>query len=57
MYGQEVMDSIFEPTNSPELFSALNGLIISSVIESVFDKGFLVIVPCISNNLSIAEIL
>ncbi|KAI9765070.1 MAG: hypothetical protein M1839_005617 [Geoglossum umbratile] len=57
MHGQDVMNSIFGPTNPPELFSALNGLIVSSVVESVFDKGFLVIVPRISNNPSIAELL
>lgn len=39
------MDAIFGKTKEPELFSPKNGLIISELIEKVFDSGFLVIVP------------
>lgn len=45
MHGQDLMDAIFGPMDSPELFSPLNGMIISNVVESVFDKGLFVIVP------------
>ncbi|KAL1846747.1 hypothetical protein Plec18170_009038 [Paecilomyces lecythidis] len=44
-HGQECMDAIFGKQSSPELFSERNGLIISNVIEKVFDAGVLVIVP------------
>lgn len=45
MHGQQTMDAIFGKTKTPELFSPRNGLMISDVIEEVFDSGFLVIVP------------
>ena len=45
MHGQDTMDAIFGPTDTPELFSPLNGLILSTAVEDIFDKGFLTIVP------------
>jgi hypothetical protein len=49
MHGQDVMDSIFGVMETPELFSPLNGMILSQVIEKKFDKGFIVIVPRLPN--------
>jgi hypothetical protein len=45
MHGQDTMDAIFGKTAEPELFSARNGLLISSAIEKYFDDGKLAIVP------------
>lgn len=56
MHGQEVMDAIFGPTASKELFSPLNGIIVSAGINYLFNKGFMVIVPRISDNPSAAEV-
>jgi hypothetical protein len=56
MHGQETMDSIFGKTKTPELFSPKNGLIISSLIEDVFDSGKLVIVPDVPNIPSASDI-
>lgn len=48
MHGQETMDAIFGRTGEPELFSPRNGLILSAAVEKVFDIGFLVVVPQLS---------
>lgn len=45
MHGQEVMDSVFGVMEKPELFSPLNGMIVSQLVEMKFDKGFMAIVP------------
>lgn len=45
MHGQAVMDAIFGRMERPELFSPLNGMIISDLVETKFDNGFMVIVP------------
>jgi hypothetical protein len=39
------MDAIFGETDEPELFSPLNGLVISSHIETKFESGLFAIVP------------
>jgi hypothetical protein len=56
MHGQNVMDSIFGPMDPPELFSPLNGIIMSSTIEAKFDQGFFVIVPRFPENPSVSEV-
>jgi hypothetical protein len=45
MHGQDVMDSVFGVMENPELFSPLNGMIVSQFVEDKFDKGFMAIVP------------
>jgi hypothetical protein len=45
MHGHEVMDSVFGVMENPELFSPLNGMIVSQLVEKKFDKGFIAIVP------------
>lgn len=50
MHGQDTMDAIFGKNKKPELFSPRNGLLLAKQIEDVFDKGFLVIVPLLSDN-------
>ena len=50
------MNAIFEATDSPELFSPRNGLLVSLQIEDAFDKGLMIIVPRLPNNPSTAEI-
>lgn len=49
--GEDTMDAIYgpEPAGS-ELFSSLNGLILSTTAEQRFDKGQFVIVPALSDN-------
>ena len=56
MHGQEVMDAIFGPTASSELFSPRNGMIVSGAVEDVLDMGFMVIVPRLPDNPSAAEV-
>lgn len=56
MHGQEVMEAIFGPTASEELFSPCNGMIVSIDVEDILDKGFMVIVPRISDDPSAAEV-
>lgn len=56
MHGQDLMDSIFGVMPTPELFSPLNGLLLSRDVESVFDDGFLVIVPRLPDDPSAAQI-
>jgi hypothetical protein len=55
-HGQATMDAIFGPTDPPELFSPLNGLILCQEIEHHFDKGFFAIVPRLPDNPSIEDI-
>jgi HNH endonuclease len=45
MHGQDTMDAIFGKTKTPELFSARNGLLVSSLVEDIFDLGKLVLIP------------
>ena len=54
-HGQATMDAIFGPTD--ELFSPLNGLLLSNAVEKVFDQGFLAIVPLLSKCPSQEEIV
>ena len=49
-HGQTTMNAIFGPMNPPELFSPLNGLLLSSMTESLFDKGFFTVVPNLPEN-------
>ncbi|KAE8157666.1 hypothetical protein BDV40DRAFT_308512 [Aspergillus tamarii] len=57
MHGQDTMDAICGKTSEPELFSARNGLLISSIIEKYFDDGKLVIVPDLPERPQVAELL
>jgi hypothetical protein len=43
-YSTYTMDAIFGKTKTPELFSARNGLLVSSLVEDIFDLGKLVLV-------------
>lgn len=43
------MDAIFGKMKKPELFSPLNGMIISDLVEKKFDSGFMIIVPDLSD--------
>lgn len=54
--GQETMTAIFGPTEQPELWSPLNGLLISAAAEDSFERGLYVVVPDISDNASLDEI-
>ena len=56
LHGQDVMDAIFGVAESPELFSPLNGMLVSKKVEEVFDKGFLVIVPRVPDDPTSAQI-
>lgn len=56
MHGQNVMGSIFGATDQPELFSPLNCIIISSIVEEKFDLAFMVIVPRLPENPSTNEV-
>lgn len=47
-HGQETMTAIFGEESSSELFSPLNGLLISSTAEKFLEKGYIVIVPRLS---------
>jgi hypothetical protein len=49
IHGQDIMDSISGVTENLELFSPLNGMIISQIVEKKFDKGFIAIVPRLPN--------
>ena len=39
------MNAIFGAQESPELFSPLNGLLISKAVEEKIDKGLILIIP------------
>ena len=56
MNGQETMTAIFGETDEPELWSPRNGMLVSSQAEAAFNKGFLAIVPNVSDQASLAEI-
>jgi hypothetical protein len=56
MHGQEVMDTIFGMMEKPELFSPLNGMIVSDLVENIFDEGFMTIVPRLSDNPTLGQI-
>ncbi|RWQ91615.1 hypothetical protein C8Q69DRAFT_122967 [Paecilomyces variotii] len=56
MHGQDTMDAIFGTTDTPELFSPKNGLMISTCIEKYFDSGKIVLVPDIPEHASIIDI-
>lgn len=56
MNGQESMTAIFGATESPELWSPRNGMLIASSVEARFDSGLFVIVPDLPENASAAEI-
>jgi hypothetical protein len=56
MHGQDVMDLVFGVMKNPELFSPLNGLIVSQHVEAKFDRGFMVIVPRLPNHPTLAQI-
>lgn len=55
MHGQDVMDAIFGVAESPELFSPLNGMLVSDRVGG-FDEGFLVIVPRLPDDPTPAQI-
>ena len=55
-HGQDAMTAIFGSEASSELFSPRNGMIIASIVEEVFDKGFFVMVPRLSDNPSRAQV-
>ncbi|RAQ50236.1 hypothetical protein AFGD_011576 [Aspergillus flavus] len=57
MHGQDVMDAIFGKKRPPQLFSALNGLLLHRGIERTFDSGKLVIVPDLPDRPLAAELL
>ena len=56
-FGQDSMSSIFdlEDPKNPELLSPLNGILMSSRAEKLFDSGAFVIVPKVSSYASPAE--
>ena len=56
-HGQVAMDAIFGPTKPSELFSPLNGLLLSNTIERFFDKGFFTIVPRLPDNPSVKDVM
>lgn len=56
MHRQDVMNSVFGSTETPELFSPLNGLIISELVGKKFDCGFMAIVPNLSDRPTQAQI-
>lgn len=56
MHGQDVMDSVFGVMKNPELFSPLNGLIVSHILEEKFDSGFMAIVPRLPDHPTLAQI-
>ena len=56
MHGQDVMDAVFGVMKNPELFSPLNGLIVSRLVEERFDNGFMVIVPRLPDRPTLAQI-
>ena len=57
-HGQDVMDAIFgkDPKNTNSLFSAENGLLMSTQAEAKFDKGYMVIVPALPDDASLDAI-
>lgn len=55
MHGQDVMNSVFGAMKEPELFSPLNGMLISHYVEKKFDSGFMTIVPRLSDDPTLAE--
>ena len=57
-HGKDIMNAIFgkEPGVESELFSPLNGLIMSDLAEAKFDQGFLVVVPDLEEGASAAKI-
>ncbi len=55
MHGQDVMNSVFGSMESPELFSPLNGMIISTYVEDKFDRGFMAIVPRLPDHPTVAQ--
>ena len=57
MHGQDVMDAMFGKKRPPQLFSAMNGLLLHRCIERVFDSGKLVIVPDLADRPAVTEIL
>lgn len=50
------MDAIFGETETSELFSPLNGLIISTEIEKMLDKGVIAIVPLLPDGPTLEEV-
>lgn len=55
-HGQDTMDAIFGKNATPELFSPYNGILMSTLAELFFDKGYYVIVPQVSAAPSLQEI-
>jgi hypothetical protein len=55
-HGQDVMDSVFGIMENPELFSPLNGMIVSQLVEGKFDNGFIVVVPRLPDHPTLAQI-
>ena len=55
-HGQDTMDAIFGKNTTSELFSPYNGILMSNLAESFFDKGYYVIVPQVSATPSLQEI-
>ncbi len=55
MHDQETMDAIFGRNEKPELFSMRNGLLLSTAVERKLDDGFLVIVPNLPDNPTLAQ--
>lgn len=51
------MDAIFGTRKTPELFSARNELLISSIVEEVFDSGKITIVAGLRDQPQTVEIL
>lgn len=50
------MDAIFGKNATPELFSPYNGILMSTLAELFFDKGYYVIVPQVSAAPSLPDI-
>ncbi len=48
-HGQETMTKIFGPGSEHEMFSAKNGIVMSTLAETRMDKGLFVIVPLIND--------
>lgn len=54
-HGQETMTKIFESGSEHEMFSAKNGILMSTLAENRMDKGLFVIIPFV-NDKSAAEV-
>lgn len=55
-HGQDTLNAIFGPSLEDELFSPLNGMIVSKQFEKIWDKGFLAIVPDVKDDATDQEL-